>query len=87
MNPPTTTLDEKELDELDASKGEIKNNTPNKSKTPPAIRRPHRGLTGRGFPQSEQKRAVLLFSAQQFSHSVDVVIKLLSVWQSVPVKK
>jgi hypothetical protein len=30
---------------------------------------------------------VLLFCAQQFSHSVDVVIKLLSLWQSVPVKK
>jgi hypothetical protein len=84
---PTTILDETELDELDGTKGEIKNNMPIKSKTPPAICRPIRGLTGRDFPQLEQKRAVLLFCAQQFSHSVDVVIKLLSLWQSVPVKK
>jgi hypothetical protein len=70
----TTTLDG--LGEFDGTKGEIKNNKPIKSKTPPAIRRPHRGLTGRGFPQLEQKRAVLLFSAQQFSHSVVVVIRL-----------
>jgi hypothetical protein len=84
---PTTILDETELDELDGTKGEIKNNMPIKSKTPPAICRPIRGLTGRDFPQLEQKCAVLLFCAQQFSHSVDVVITLLSLWQNVPVKK
>jgi hypothetical protein len=84
MSVATTTLEETELD---GTNGEIKNNKPIRNKTPPTICRPIRGLTGRGFPQLEQKRAVLLFSAQQFSHSVDIVIKLLSLRQSVLVNK
>jgi hypothetical protein len=63
MSVAITTLDETELD---GTNGEIRNKKRIRSKKPPTICRPIRGLTGRGFPQLEQKRAVLLFPPDSF---------------------